>query len=192
MRYVLILIACLFLGNAVLAEEATWLNTDSPENSSFFAPKVRFSRLDGKLALWPGARIGWIKGSVISFGFEGYMLANEFKADSPDTARFSMAVGGIAFEAIPSPERRSHVVLSLLLGAGGAQVGGSADFDSLSQHRFLVMEPGFGLEFNLTRFIKLSPGVSYLWISGDVPGMSSPWRVAETAFNLTLKFKDPS
>jgi hypothetical protein len=33
--------------------------------------------------------------------------------------------------------------------------------------------------------------VSYLWISDPVPGMESKWKISETAFNLTLKFKEP-
>jgi hypothetical protein len=199
MRRLLVLLALLCLGTAHAKDqtwlngEDTWLTTDHPENASYFAPSLRTSMIGDSLAVWPGARIGWIVGSVLSIGFEGYLLANELHADSPDTARFSMAVGGMVFEAIPSPEKRTHLVFNLLIGGGGAQVGGGGpDLDSLTNHTFFVLEPGAGIEFNLTRQVRLSPGVSYLWIAGAVPGMESKWKTSETAFSLTLRFKDPS
>lgn len=190
MRRLPVLLALLCLAATARAYEGSWLNTESPENGSYFAPQLRVSSLDDRLALWPGARLGWIVGSVISFGFEGYMLAEDFEADAPDTARFSMAVAGLALEAIPNPERRTHLVFNLMIGAGGAQAGGEADFDVMFDNSFTVIEPGAGVEFNLTRNIVLCPGVRYLWISGDVAGMESKWKVSETAFNLTLKFRD--
>lgn len=190
-RLVFLLVILILAKISHAADDETWLNSDRPENSAYFAPKLKVSTLNDRLALWPGARIGWILGSVISAGFEGYILANELLADNPDTSRFSMAVGGIVFEAIPSPQRRTHFVLSLLIGAGGAQVGGDPDLDTLTNRSFIVLEPGVSLELNLTPKIRLNPGLSYLWISGNVPGLDSKWKVAETAFNLTVRFKDP-
>jgi len=64
------------------------------------------------------------------------------------------------------------------------------DLDSLSRHSFLILEPGAGLEFNLTRNIRLCPTASYLWISGSVPGMESKWKISGAAFNLALKFQE--
>jgi hypothetical protein len=172
------------------ADERTWLNSEDPGNGSYLAPALRFSYLNEEVALWPGARLGWIFGSTITAGLEGYMLAGEPGADNPPGAIFNMAVGGVSFEAIPFPERRTHLVFSLLLGAGGSQAGGAADIDSLASHGFAVIEPGAGLEFNLTRNVIIGPGIRYLWISGNVPGMDSKWKVSETALSLILKFVD--
>ncbi|HKP97906.1 MAG TPA: hypothetical protein VJ385_19375 [Fibrobacteria bacterium] len=201
MRRLLVLLALLCLAETVSAGESTWrhqdaeeswLSADHPENSSYFAPKLRASMVNDSLAFWPGVGIGWIVGSVLSVGFEGYFLVNEINASNPDTARFSMAVAGMKFEAIPDPQRRTHMVWSLLIGGGGAQLGGTPDVDSLTNHGFFVMEPGAGLEFNLTKSVRLMPAVSYLWISGTVPGLESKWKASETAFSVTLRFKDPS
>jgi hypothetical protein len=200
MRILFAIITILCLGSTALAKEKlayhkdgedTWLSTDHPENASYFAPKIRMSTVNDSLALWPGLSLGWIVGSVISVGFEGYILANHVNAQTPDTARFNMAVGGMKFEAIPSPEKRTHLVMNVLVGCGGSQAGGDFDIDSLTNHAFLVIEPGIGLEFNLTKSIRLNPMVSYLWLSGGVQGMESKWLVSETAFSLALRFKDP-
>src|SRR3954467_8467412 len=92
----LLALLCALAQNQARAEdEETWLNSTRPENSSYFAPKVRFSQINDRLAIWPGVGLGWIVGSVISVGFEGYILANDLKTDAPDTARFNMAVGGM-------------------------------------------------------------------------------------------------
>lgn len=200
MRRMLVLVAFLFLGIPMARDETwlsrsgedTWLSTDHPENSSYFAPKLRASMVNDSLAFWPGASIGWTVGSVLSMGFEGYVLVNEIDASSPDTGRFNMAIAGVKFEAIPSPSRRTHAIMSLLIGGGGAQSGGSFDIDSLSNHGFFALEPAAGLEFNLTPRVRLNPMVSYLWISGSVPGVESKWQASETAVSLNLRFKDPS
>ena len=183
--------ALLCLANPARADDDAWFEPERSENTAYFAPKLKFSTVNDRLALWPGARIGWALGSVLTAGFEGYILANEVYAAHSDTDHLSMAVAGVVFEAIPSPKRRTHMVLSLLIGGGGAQVGGDTDLDTLSEHGFTVLEPGISLEFNLTRKIRISPGVSYLWISGTVPGVDSKWDASERAFNLTLRFRDP-
>lgn len=190
MKSPLILIAMLCFAFRVQAEERTWLRSEEPEDGSYLAPALRFSYLNDEVAMWPGVRLGWIFGSVITAGLEGYMLAGEPGADEPSGAPFNMAVGGVVFEAIPFPERRTHLVFSLLLGAGGSQSGGSADIDVLSQNGFAVIEPGMGLEFNLTRNVIVSPGIRYLWISGNVHGMDSKWKVSEGALSLSIKFID--
>lgn len=191
MRLMLILLAILCFGKKVQALDETWLTAQNPENASYLAPKMKVSSLNDTLVFWPGARLGWIVGSVVSLGFEGYVLANNISSEGPDTSPFSMAVGGVVLEAIPYSERRTHLAFSLLMGAGGSQVGGDIDLDSLSRHSFLIVEPGASVEFNLTRNIRLCPGMSYLWISGKVDGMDSKWKISETAYSLTLKFIKP-
>lgn len=86
MRRLVFLFVILFLAKIIrAADDETWLDSDRPENSAYFATKLKVSTLNHRLALWPG----------------------------------------------------------------------------------------------------------YLWISGNVPGLDSKWKVAETAFNLTVRFKDP-
>jgi hypothetical protein len=191
MHRMLFLLALLGFALPAVAVEDTWLNSSDPENSSYLTPKLKVSTLNDEPILWPGLGFGWVIGSVFAVGFEGYMLSSEIHPEIASDSQFNMAVGGMTFEAIAFPERRTHLAFDVLIGAGGAQAEGALDFDSLRTHNFFILEPGVNIEFNLTRNVRLSPGVSYLWISGDVAGMPSKQRVSEMAFNLKLKFKKP-
>ena len=191
MPRMIVLIALLCLADNVRADQDTWLRSENPENSSFLTPKLKISTLNDSLVFWPGIGIGWILGSVVSIGFEGYVLASEMPAETVEGSAFSMAVVGMTFEAVTFPERRTHLSYSLLVGGGGAQAGGAINLDTLTRNSFFIIEPGVSLEFNLTRNIRLGPGLSYLWISGDVAGITSKWKIAETAFNVKFKFKEP-
>jgi hypothetical protein len=172
------------------AREDTWLQSNDPENASYFAPKMRVSRLDDSLAFWPGVGLGWIVGSVLSVGFEGYMLAADPRGPGAQ-GRLSMALGGMSFEAMPFPERRTHLAFDLLVGAGGSQTEGDFGLDSLARHGFFFVSPGAKLEFNLTPNIRFCPGLSYLWTPDPVYGLPGN-GLAEPmlTFDLILKKRD--
>ena len=183
-------VACLWPASRLWAREDTWLQARDPENASYLSPKMRVSRMQDSLAFWPGLGIGWIVGSVISVGFEGYVLAADPRGtDAQD--RLSMALGGLSFEATPFPERRTHLAFDLLIGAGGSQVGGDIDLDSLSRHGFFFVSPGAKLEFNLTQDIRLRPGISYLWSPDPVYGLQGNRGIEEPMLTLDLLLKKP-
>ncbi|MBW8889731.1 MAG: hypothetical protein JF616_18390 [Fibrobacteres bacterium] len=173
------------------AHEDSWLRSNDPENASYFAPKLRVSHLQDSLAFWPGVGIGWIVGSVISVGFEGYMLATDPRGPNA-SGRLSMALGGMSFEATPFPERRTHMSFNVLVGAGGSQTEGEVGLDSLSNHTFFFAAPGAKLEFNLTPNIRLCPGISYLWSPDPVWGLpGNGLQEPMLTFDLLLKKRDP-
>ena len=100
-----------------------------------------------------------------------------------------MALGGMMFQAIPFPERRTHLSFNVLIGAGGSQTEGGFSIDNLSNHGFFFIEPGVGLEFNLTQGIRLAPSACYMWVPGSIWGMQDKRRLTEMAFSLRLVFK---
>jgi hypothetical protein len=179
----------LCLAPGIRAQEETWLKARNPENASYFTPKMRVTGTEASPALWPGAGLGWIVGSVVSVGFEGYWLASNIRPDEPGSEYFDMALGGMMFQAIPFPERRTHLAFNLLIGGGGSQTGGEFGIDSLSNHGFFFIEPGASLELNLTQDIRLAPGVSYMWVPGSIWGMKDKTGLTEMAFSLGLIFK---
>lgn len=188
LRWISVLI-CMCLAPGIRAQEETWLTAKSPENASYFTPKMRVTGTEDSPAIWPGAGLGWIVGSVVSVGFEGYWLASDLQPDESESGRFDMALGGMMFQAIPFPERRTHLAFNLLIGAGGSQTEGEFGLDSLSNHGFFFIEPGASLEFNLTRGIRLAPGASYMWVPGSIWGMKDKGGLTEMAFSLGLIFK---
>jgi hypothetical protein len=172
------------------AREDVWLRTDEPQNASYLAPKMRVSRLQDSLAFWPGLGIGWIVGSVISVGFEGYLLADDPRG--PDSRNgLTVALGGLDFAVTPFPERRTHMAFDLLVGAGGSQAGGETDLDSLSRHGFFFASPGAKLEFNLTRNIRFCPGISYLWSPDPIHGLDGSDGLDEPMLSVDLILKQP-
>lgn len=186
----LIMAAALWAALPLAAGEDTWLKTDNPENASYFTPKLRVSGWDESAAFWPGLGIGWIVGSVVSVGFEGYVLAADPRGqDAP--GKVSAALGGMSFRATPYPERRTHLSFDVLVGVGGSQTEGGFDADSLAEHRFFFISPGARLEFNLTPNIRLCPGASYMWTPDPVPGLGSEKGWEETMLSLELVLKKP-
>jgi len=189
MRYWILIPAILLAAGRASAHEDTWLQSRDHENASYFAPKMRVSHLADSLAFWPGAGIGWIVGSVISVGFEGYMLAADPRGPDAD-GQLSMALGGMSFEAVPFPEARTHLAFDLFVGVGGSQLGGELGLDSLSNHGFLFVSPGAKLEFNLTENIRFCPGLSYLWTPDPVYGIPGA-GLQEPMLTLDLLLKKP-
>jgi hypothetical protein len=187
MKRFLIVMSFLFPLLEARASEETWLKPDNQRSRTYLAPEIRWSRTSGQMGIWPGARLGWTLGSTFSAGLEAFVLANEIRADIPDTSRLNMAVGGLVLEAIPGSDRMVHGVYSVLIGAGGTSTGDAPELEAMSNNSFIVVEPRFAFEFNLTHNVRISPGVGYVWISGDVPGVRSKWQVSETAFNVTVK-----
>ena len=174
----------------VSAREETWLNARDPENASYFSPRMRASRLGDSVAVWPGLGIGWIVGSVVSVGFEGYLLAADPRDPSAPNP-LSIALGGMDFQATPFPEHRTHPAFDLLIGMGGSQMGGESGFDSLSRHGFFFVAPGAKLEFNLTRNIRLAPGAGYLWTPDPVYGLEAGRGLEGPMLGLDLVLKQP-
>lgn len=172
------------------ASQDAWLKTDTPENASYFAPSMRVSRMQDSLVFWPGLGIGWIVGSVVSVGFEGYMLAADPRGDGAG-GNLSMAFGGMSFRAVPFPERRTHLSFGMLLGIGGSQTRGGYDFDSLSSHGFFFVSPEARLEFNLTPNIRLSPGAGYMWSPDAIAGAGFDPGWSEPMLSLELLLKKP-
>jgi hypothetical protein len=190
MKRLLMLVSILCWPGQARAEEETWISSENGPNSSYFAPTLRFSQTAGALGVWPGIRFGWVTGSVLSAGLEGYFLASDVQAEYPVTERLHMAVGGVLLEAIAASDQVAHTTFSVLIGAGGTNTGPNPDLDTMSMQSFLVMEPAINMEFNITRHFRISPGVSYRWISGDVAGVISKWSVSETSFHVAFKIRD--
>ena len=190
MNHLLAFTLCLYLLAQARAEEETFFKPGEGRDESYFAPTLRFSNTAGVLGIWPGLRLGWSKGSILSAGLEGYVLANEVHADEPEGERLQMAVGGVVLESTSASDLRVHPTYSVLIGAGGSNTGRVPDLDSMAIYSFIVVEPAVNIEFNITRNFRVTPGVSYRWISGSVRGMHSKWSVSETSFNVAFKLKD--
>lgn len=192
MRYLALCTLLLGLAANVRGEAETFFNANDNRVGAYLAPSIRFNSANEQFGVWGGGRVGFIVNSILGYGVEGYGLLTNVQADYPQGERFQAGVAGCYVESIFHPESRTHLALSLLVGAGSAV---AEDLDEISQedaydNSFLVMEPEISLEYNLSRNIRFSPGLSYRWISGTVTPLDSKWQLSETSLNFRLKFGD--
>jgi hypothetical protein len=192
MRHLALCTLLLGLAANVRGEAETFFNANDNRVGAYLAPSIRFNSANEQFGIWGGGRLGFVLNSILGYGVEGYGLLTKAEGDYPSGERFQAGVAGCYVESIFHPESRTHLALSLLVGAGSAV---AEDLEDISQedaydNSFLVMEPEVSLEYNLSRNIRFSPGLSYRWISGTVTPLDSKWQLSETSLNFRLKFGD--
>jgi len=192
MRYLALYTLLLGLFANARGEAETFFDANDNRVGAYLAPAIRFNSANEQFGVWGGGRVGFVLNSILGYGVEGYGLLTNVQGDRPAGERIQAGVAGCYVESIFHPESRTHLALSLLVGAGSAV---AEDLEDISQddaydNSFLVMEPEVSLEYNLSRNIRFSPGLSYRWISGTVTPLDSKWQLSETSLNFRLKFGD--
>lgn len=192
MRLVAVAILILALAGTAHAEAETFFKDEETRTGAYLSPVFRFNSANEQFGIWLGARLGFVTNAVLSYGLEAYGLITEAEGDRPAGERFHAGVAGGYVEAVFHPERRVHTAMSLLVGAGSAVAEDLGDIsrDDALDNSFLVVEPEFSVEYNISRNIRFAPGVSYRWISGTVTPLDSKWQLSETSINFRLKFGD--
>jgi hypothetical protein len=192
MRLFAVLSLILATAEAVRAEAETFFKAEETRTGAYLAPVFRLNSANEQFGIWLGGRLGFVTNAVLSYGLEAYGLVTEAEGDRPAGQRFHAGVAGGYVEAIFHPERRVHSTLSVLVGGGSAVAEDLGDItqDDALDNSFLVVEPEFTLEYNISRNIRFAPGVSYRWISGTVSPLDSKWQLSETSINFRLKFGD--
>lgn len=192
MRYLALIPLLLVLAADARGEAETFFKSDDNRVGAYLSPSIRFNSANEQFGVWGGGRVGFVLNSILAYGVEGYGLLTKVEGDKPTGERIQAGVAGCYVESIFHPESRTHLALGLLVGAGSAV---AEDLDEISQddaynNSFFVMEPEISLEYNLSRNIRFSPGLSYRWISGNVTPLDSKWQLSETSLNFRLKFGD--
>jgi len=165
---------------SAFAQEETLIN-GSIENGGFGGPVLKMGSFNGEAAILVGGRGGWIINHSFIIGGGGYGLANNVKAkvSGPYGERYlNFGYGGLELEYISQSDRLIHFSFQTLIGAGGLSWRdenvrvGMRDSDGDS---FFIVEPGVNATLNVTKYFRISGGVSYRFISGvQSPASSSP------------------
>lgn len=192
MRYLALYTLLLGLAANVRGEAETFFNANDNRVGAYLSPSIRFNSANEQFGVWGGGRVGFVLNSILGYGVEGYGLLTKAEGDRPAGERFQAGVAGCYVESVFHPESRTHLALSLLVGAGSAVAESLEDIsqEDAYDNSFLVMEPEVSLEYNLSRNIRFLPGLSYRWISGTVTPLDSKWQLSETSLNFRLKFGD--
>jgi hypothetical protein len=162
------------------AQEETLINGPI-ENGGFGGPVLKVGSFNGEVAILVGGRGGWIINHSFIIGGGGYGLVNNVKAKvlGPYGERYlNFGYGGLELEYVSESHRLINFSFQTLIGAGGLSWRdpdvrtGMRDSDS---DTFFMVEPGVNVTLNVTKYFRMSGGVSYRFISGvQSPASSDP------------------
>lgn len=150
-------------------------------------------------AMIAGGRAGLIIGQHLTLGVAGRGFATDFDwNDSKDGDRsfyHNGGYGGFLLEPIILPRSPIHLSFPVIFGMGGVGYYWR-EYDVVQEYwrdgysysgLFLVVEPAAELEFNITKFMRMSLGASYRLTSDvDISGMD---RDGLTGWSTYLAFK---
>ena len=124
-----------------------------------------------------GARGGWLIDHHLTIGLAGYGFISDRTFYIPDLntdANLAGGYGGLFLEANIAPFYPVHVIIAVIIGAGGIAYADQKwweghDYNepasSLDSDAYFVLEPGLELQLNLIKFMRISFGGSYRYTS---------------------------
>lgn len=189
-RILIVLISVLTI--SVFAQEETLVGS-SIESGGFGGPVVKFSSMNGNTGILVGGRGGWIINHTFIIGGGGYGLANNVKAKTlgPNGERYlNFGYGGLEMEYVSDSYRLLHFSFMTLIGGGGL---GWRDENMRTgfvndNETFFILEPGANVTLNVTKFFRISAGVSYRYITGIESSAATNADLSGLSGVLTLRF----
>jgi len=186
-----VLLLCFFT-LPLLAQEETLIDGEI-ENGGFGGPVVKFGSINGEAGIFVGGRGGWIINHTFIVGGGGYGLANDVKANvtGPYGQRYlNFGYGGVELEYIAQSDRLIHFSVMTLIGGGAVgwrddsvRSGMDAGNDT-----FFVVEPAAQVNLNVTKYFRMSAGVSYRYISGVSSSAATNADLSGPSAVLTFRF----
>jgi hypothetical protein len=188
---ILALLLCL-ITLPLTAQEETLIAGDI-ESGGFGGPVVKFGSVNGEAGIIVGGRGGWIINHTFILGGGGYGLANNIKAKVPGPfgeRYLNFGYGGVELEYIAQSDKLLHFSVMTLIGAGGLgwrdetmRPGSNSEGDG-----FFILEPAAQVNLNVTKYFRISAGVSYRYVSGvDSPAATDANLSGPTGV-LTFRF----
>jgi hypothetical protein len=193
----------LCLSSATFAQEIQTIFRNSYSTGGYGALTNKFTTIGGEFANLSGIYGGVYLNHKFMIGIGAMAVTNDLPVPeqysvNPDK-RMSYEYGqvGLVNEYVLGSNKAVHVVFDLFTGAGFTlqyqRHSEWDDFDYEDDHAyeknwFFVAEPGVQLEINLTRWMRVSPGVSYrLAYGSDAAGLTDN-DLRDINYNVTLKF----
>lgn len=202
------------LANTALAQEETLPKPDHQINTLFSARRVsvggygaltnKFTTIDGHFANLAGAYGGVYLNHRLFVGASVAALTNDIRVPAEHAAEplrnlsyMYGQVGGMA-EYVLASDKAVHVAFNLFSGAGFTLQydrdqwhDEDHDYDDEShadEDWLFVVEPGVTVEFNVFKWMRFSPGISYrAAFNSDGRGLGDS-ALSNLSYNATLKF----
>jgi hypothetical protein len=207
------LLFALFSANLVNAQESSTENGSYKINTLFTPGKIavggfgaitnKFTYIDGHFANLTGLYGGVYLNHNVLIGASAAALTNDIRVPVEHSAApfenlsyMYGQVGGYA-EYVLASNKAVHLAFNVFTGAGftlqykRSWQDGPHEFDwdyNEDQDWFFVAEPGVTVEFNVFKWMRFSPGVSYrAAFNSDGRGLGDR-ALSNISYNLSMKF----
>ncbi|MCE7060477.1 hypothetical protein [Dyadobacter sp. CY343] len=188
------------------ANETIFRNTGIRKSGGYAALSSKFTKINGSYANMSELYGGWFINRRLMIGVEGAAttnfipvpLANQTYPGNKMTYMYGQF--GLMTEYVVASTKKVHFNVNLLTGSGftlqyDRREFDDWDFDDWDEYDddenanfFFVMEPGVQVEFNLLKWMRFSPGVSYRQTFNAKGNGLSDKDLSNISYNLTLKF----
>lgn len=205
-QFTFVALIMLFLGSqSLFAQEIQTLFKKSGirKSGGYASIGNQFTTINGDFANMPSIYGGWFINRKFLVGLGMAATTNhipvplQYSENPLRKMTYQYGQFGLMTEYVAASSRLIHLNFNLLTGAGFAlqydrQNINEWDFGNDKEDTcadfFFVMEPGIQVEFNLLKWMRFSPGVSYRRAFGsNVAGLSDR-TLSNVSYNVSLKF----
>ncbi len=181
-------------------------NTGVKSSGAYGAITNQFTTIDGKFANMTGIYGGWFVNRKWMVGFGAAATTNHIAVPSvlnnfpAKKMTYQYGQAGLMTEYVVASTKLVHFNFNLLTGTGFSFQYDRQDFDDWdfedwddddNKHKpdfFFIVEPGVQVEFNLLKWMRFSPGVSYRKSFGANKNGLTDADISNISYNLTFKF----
>ncbi|MCF2517389.1 hypothetical protein [Dyadobacter sp. CY351] len=208
MKKILLLAICLIGISAtdILAQENETIFKSSGirRSGGYAAISNKFTKINGSYANMPGIYGGWFINRRFMLGLGFAATTNHIPVPLQDQqfpARkmtYQYGQAGLMTEYVVASTKWVHFNFNLLTGTGFTMQYDRRevddwdfdfdDHDGEDPKFFFLMEPGVQVEFNVLKWMRFSPGVSYRQAFGAKGNGLTDSDLSNITYNLTLKF----
>lgn len=164
----------------------------------------KFTIINGEYANIAQVYGGWVFNRKLMLGLGAAALTNNiivpdaFSSEPGEQSSYMYAQGGIVAEYMARPDKKVHFVYHLFSGIGITTQYERSDYmddffedafddDDDESNLFFVAEPGVQLEFNVLKWLRIAPGITYrATIGGNGLGLHNS-DLSNVSFNLGIK-----
>lgn len=203
--FTLLLLGSLLACDAIGQQMQTVFKGNGIQRSGGYAAIAnKFTTINGDYANIAEIYGGWFVNSKFLLGLSASGSTNHIPvpyvySDRPGRKMtYQYGQAGLMTEYVFASNRRVHLVGNLTTGAGFTMQYNRNNWDNFDHwddrddeedpNFFFVMEPGVQVEFNLFKWMRFAPGVSYRKTFGASGDGLSDADLSNVSYNLTLKF----
>lgn len=160
---------------------------------------MKFTSFKNHQGLLLGGKGGWILNHQLVIGGGGWGLSTPVRFTLSDglgndsSARLNFGYGGVLFEYIIFPTSPVHIAIPLLIGSGSSKLyyrDHNLFFNDalIESSTFFVIDTGIDFQMNLLKFMRLSVGLGYRYVSGTFLANLDDKSLSGLSINASFKF----